>query len=136
MISNDRTTEKTCEGARTTQATLWDVTDAPEPGTDDEEPEPETDPFSFDEYGPTMDRPIPAREEHYLPGTDGIDYRELPGTGLDPWDFKLLSGERPTNRDIRNDRHPGDKHRPREHKAHGEAMARAAALEAIDGGEA
>ena len=93
--------------------------------------------YPFEEYGPTAREPVPIEEENYVPGGGGVDYRELPGTGLGPWDFKLLSGEQPTNRDIRNDRHPDDKHDHHEHKAHkahGEAMARAVVLEQADDG--
>lgn len=87
-----------------------------------------TDPFPFDDYGPTMDRPLPLAERPTLPG--GIDTRQLPGTGLSPQDFALVnqwqSGPEKFLRVATGDwpdYHPDDRTTPDAIDGHGKTMA-------------
>lgn len=89
--------------------------------------------LGFGEYGPAMDEPLPHDEQWncVIPGTDRIDQRELPGTGLAPGDFEVLSGAMSPRSAANLGYHPDDEHRPKKHDDHKAAMARAYALEQV-----
>ena len=89
-----------------TQQTSFDAF-AEERDTRDEHP----DPWEFDEYGPTMNRPVPMEEMETLPGTT-IDARELAGTALAPTDFELVNARYSAERATAKGYHPDDQHRP------------------------
>lgn len=62
----------------------------------------------IDEWGPTMDTPIPT--DPVLPG--GVDERQLTDTGLAPSDYELVSAQ--VSADVAKEYgfHPDDRHRP------------------------